>query len=609
MTGTVRRSAGTFPVGCIAGCALAALACSDLPADGVLIETDQIINGTSVATDNIGTPVVDSAEICSGTMIRKDWLLTAKHCLTWQGGRLADASEVRASIKDGEDQLGARIVRHLDLDVALVSMTAPLTGTSGQTFANPLYVGSDASLVSQPVEIQGWGFGQITSCSDGGATATGDVTGLKSMTAPINQMSSATKYRMVPAFPGGQIAFIRDSGSTPFTTVNNFRRPTGVTVDVRCHADPLQVYEAFFVRSDAFRGWLQGVVGTGITGGPISGFERPDKASVIVYTNGTPLHVKMLAKGSPGAPDWTLTDLGGTPRSGSDVPSYVRADGTAAVLYVNTSNHIIEVRPGFNGSWVSTDITADGIGSNVAAGGHIAAYVRSDNVTSVVYASSDGNIRELKRAPGAAHWVSNLLTAPGSPSGGNPVGYVRGDATNAVVYVDQVGHIQQLTLANGWSRSDLTDVTGAPAVAPGAVPHVYSRSDGYSIVLYRDVNQDIWELAMTAGGSWSAADLTSMFACRKAASDPYGYVRSDGLNAVVFKGTDSHPWELFLGGTWFCNDLQGTAPEVGAVGPYPFVGSDLRSHVVYRSGDGHIRDLRFDGDWIHTDPTQIAGGQ
>jgi hypothetical protein len=616
----VNRAARVIGVGCIAGCALSAPACGGLPdEDGtdVVTETDPIINGTTLTSDTIGTPIYNAAQQCSATMIRKDWMLTAQHCLRWPDGRLNNPGDVLAGmVNHAPTQPGVRIVRHPSLDVALVQLAGPLTDNSGQSFTNPIYVGPASSLVSKPVYIQGWGDNVITSCTPEGGSGTGSVV-LRSMTAAVNQLPNPKEYKILPNFPAGQIPFKGDSGSTPFTTVNGFRRPTGVSAYVHCDINPLRVTDAFFVRSDAFRGWLQGVVGTGITGGRISGFERPDKATVIAYTEGSPAHIKLLAKGSPTTPDWTLTDLGGSTRSGTDVPSYVRGDGTAAVLYVNSSNHIVEIRPGFNGTWISTDLTADAGGSNVSlAAGHIAAYVRGDNlatgesVTSVVYGSSDGNIRELRWSPGAAHWTSALLTSPGSPSGGNPVGYVRGDGVNTVVYVDTSGHIQELAQFNGWIRTDLTGFLGVPTVAGGATVHVYTRSDGYSIVLYRDGAQDIWELAMNSNGGWSAANLTSQFGCAKTTTDPYGYVRPDGINAVVFRDPDSHVHELSLDGTWLCNDLSAAtgAPDISFIGPYAFVGSDLHSHVVYRSADGHVRDLVLNVQWVATDPTQVAGG-
>jgi hypothetical protein len=616
--GSVRARGGA----CIAGCVLSALSCGDLSGQGgtdVETKGDPIVNGTVVSSDAVGTPAVLSPAngTCTGTMIRKDWLLTARHCV-------AGSDWVDATISgSGMTQTGTRIVLHpatlgLDLDVALVKMDGPVVDVNGHSFTNPLYVGPISYLVSQApsVYLQGRGDNVVTTCDADGGTGTGSGT-LRSGSALVNQIWNASQYRLVPAFPTWQGPFSGDSGSTPFTTVNNVRRPTGVTALSRCQTSPLGVKEAFIIRSDAFRGWLQGVVGTGITGGPISGFERPDKASVIAYTAGSPLHVKVLAKGSPTTPDWTLKDLGGTPRPGTDVPSYVRGDGVDAVLYVGTNDHIFELRPGFNGTWISTDLTADAGGWGVALGGHIAAYVRSDNlgtgesITAVVYGSSDGNIRELRWSPGATHWTAGLLTPAGSPSGGSPVGYVRGETTNAVVYVDQAGHVQELTSWNGgWVRSDMTNYTGAPAVASGAAAHVYSRSDGISVILFRDANQDIWELSMTPTGAWYANNLMALFGCQKASGDPYGYVRPDGISEIVYKGTDSHVREMNLDGTWYCNDLTAAtgAPDVGAVGPYPFVGSDQHSHVVFRSGDGHVRDLLLNVQWTSTDPTQVAGG-
>jgi hypothetical protein len=583
---------------------------------------DPIINGTPVGNDTIGTPGVFTPAngSCTGTMIRKDWLLTARHCVAGTTPDWVDVSIVGTGITKS----GTRVVLHpadplgADLDVALVKMEAPVVDGNGNSFTNPLYVGAIGSLILQApsLYLQGRGDNVVTTCTVDGGTGTGSGT-LRSGTVLVNQLASASQYRMVPTSPNYQGPWSGDSGSTPFTTVNGIKRPTGVTVLSRCQTNPMRVQEAFAIRSDAIRGWVQGIVGNGTTGGQISGFERPDKASVIAYTAGSPLHVKVLAKGSPTTPDWTLSDIGGTPRAGTDVPSYVRGDGVDAVLYVGTNNHIFEVRQSSAGGWITTDLTLNAGGSDVAAGGHIGAYVRSDNlatgesITSVVYGSSDGKIRELRWSPGATHWVAGQMTDPTSAGGVNPAPYVRGEATNAVDFIDSSGHLQELTHSpGGWFQWDMTNILGAPTVGSGGVAHGYSRSDGISVILFRDANQDIWELSMTPDGWWYANDLTSQYSCQKAAGDPYGYVRPDGISAFVYKGTDSNVWEMSLDGTWYCNYLSAAtgAPTVGSVGPYPFVGSDQHSHVVYRSGDGHIRDLLLNFQWTATDPTQIAGG-
>jgi hypothetical protein len=609
----------------IAGCALSVLSCGNLSDQGgtdVETTADPIINGTPVGNDTIGTPGVFTPAngSCTGTMIRKDWLLTARHCVAGTTPDWVDVSIVGTGITKS----GTRVVLHpadplgADLDVALVKMEAPVVDGNGNSFTNPLYVGAIGSLILQApsLYLQGRGDNVVTTCTVDGGTGTGSGT-LRSGTVLVNQLASASQYRMVPTSPNYQGPWSGDSGSTPFTTVNGIKRPTGVTVLSRCQTNPMRVQEAFAIRSDAIRGWVQGIVGNGTTGGQISGFERPDKASVIAYTAGSPLHVKVLAKGSPTTPDWTLSDIGGTPRAGTDVPSYVRGDGVDAVLYVGTNNHIFEVRQSSAGGWITTDLTLNAGGSDVAAGGHIGAYVRSDNlatgesITSVVYGSSDGKIRELRWSPGATHWVAGQMTDPTSAGGVNPAPYVRGEATNAVDFIDSSGHLQELTHSpGGWFQWDMTNILGAPTVGSGGVAHGYSRSDGISVILFRDANQDIWELSMTPDGWWYANDLTSQYSCQKAAGDPYGYVRPDGISAFVYKGTDSNVWEMSLDGTWYCNNLSAAtgAPTVGSVGPYPFVGSDQHSHVVYRSGDGHIRDLLLNVQWTATDPTQIAGG-
>src|SRR3954471_2876516 len=141
------RSARVLGVVCIAGCALSVLSCgetSDEDPAGVGTRTGEIINGANLDGDGIGTPIISSLDRCTGTLIRNNWVLTAKHCLL-NGSREVAPSEVAAAIKGGPTQLGAeRIVRHRDangdpnnyvsVDVALVKFSAPLTDVWGNTF-------------------------------------------------------------------------------------------------------------------------------------------------------------------------------------------------------------------------------------------------------------------------------------------------------------------------------------------------------------------------------------------------------------------------------------------------------------------------------------------
>jgi hypothetical protein len=603
-----------FRIASMAGCALTALGCGDSPEQGagsVVQATDEIINGTAVLGDTIGTPVLISAEKCSGTLIRSNWIVSAKHCFTWANGRLAEASEVLASIQNGPNQTAIRIVRHPSLDVAAVQFPGPFTDAAGRSFVNPLYVGSDATLASQSVYMQGWGWSAYTSCSP----PAGSGIGLRSWTAPITEMTpDLLSYRILGT--GGKVPFVGDSGTTPFFTVAGLRRPTGVLSYVECTPDGLQITGGVFTRSDAFRGWLQGVVGAGATGGPISGFERSDSAvTSVAYTAGATPHVKVLSRTPPGFRGgvlWSLADLGGAPRANSDVPAYVRHDGSSVVLYGNTSDHIIQLFKSTGSSWVTLDLNAQASAPAMAAGGHFAAYVRNDNADAVVYPSADGHIRELIAVPGAFHWAVHDILPAGAPTGSRPVGFVRGDQINTVVYVDAAGHLQELTLwGSTWIRTDQTLNNGVPTVIPNGGVHVYARSDGFSALMFRDITQDIWELAMHWDGWWLNANLTALFGCPKALEDPYGFVRADGAQSVVYKGTDSHVWELSLNGGWACNDLTGPigAADIGGAPPYGFISADNKTHVVYRSADGHVRDLVQGGStWLASDLTALAGG-
>jgi hypothetical protein len=151
------------------------------------------------------------------------------------------------------------------------------------------------------------------------------------------------------------------------------------------------------------------------------------------------------------------------------------------------------------------------------AAGNPAAYVRSDNLNSVVYRGYDNHVYELSLPLGAPAWqVADLSALTGAPNAAlNPAAYVRSDNLNSVVYQGYSdNHVYELSLPFGaptWQVADLSALTGAPQASDGDVPTAYRRSDNVNSVVYCGVDLHIHELFLPFGApAWQLADLSAL---------------------------------------------------------------------------------------------------
>ena len=274
-------------------CALGAGACgsTDDPGarrDHLTTSSDEIIGGTPVSTDAIGTVEISSPQTsyCSGTMLTPTWLLTAHHCVTIgalrTGGTAVNPTILQAHLKGGPNFPNAvQIVRHPTLDVALVRLSQPPTDATGKVFTNRLYRGSSAGLVAQTLSTQAWGSNAITQCTPPSSGSGQQV--LRSANLQIAELTGS-EYKVIPT--AGQINWLGDSGSSLYRTVGGLQRPTGVTSWCNCTQTPsLAVTDCRHVGADFFRDWANGVIGNAPSLSSIPGYDRSDGVNAVVYTD------------------------------------------------------------------------------------------------------------------------------------------------------------------------------------------------------------------------------------------------------------------------------------------------------------------------------------
>jgi hypothetical protein len=342
--------------------------------------------------------------------------------------------------------------------------------------------------------------------------------------------------------------------------------------------------------------------------GAAAGYVRPDGVSAVLYPDGSS-HIKELALVGTSWSKGDLTAITGAPSAISKPSAFVRfAERAPDVAYIGADNHIWDLA--LNGGWSKSDLSALTGAPAPAGSSTVAAYTRSDGVSSVVYRSGS-NIHELYRVPFGSGWgVGNLSAIAGAPAAADdPRPYVRADRINIVLYRSTDDHIRELALVGGtWIVSDLTAVTGAPTARGTAVGYV--RSDGVTAVVFRGTDDHVWELRLVGG--WIKQDITATTGAAATQSEPYPYVRGDRVNSLVYRGFNSHMYELALSnGSWSAWDLTAfTGAPNSLDSPTGYLRADGASSVTFRSSaDLHVYELKFSGGtWTAVDLSALVGG-
>ena len=329
---------------------------------------------------------------------------------------------------------------------------------------------------------------------------------------------------------------------------------------------------------------------TAESGGPspydqIMAFRRGDGVSMIVYKGWDrhihTIYLELVRQGNSWHEHWKwadLTAITGAPDAASEPYGYVRSDGIAAVVYGGYDEyHIHELW--LDNGWHWADLTALS-GAPIADGfRRPMPYVRGDGVNAVAYAAlPSGHLCEL-RLEGGWKWadLTALAGAPRPSSG--LAAYVRSDGISTINYARTDGHVYDLRLENGWRWADLTALSGAPGEGLIALqPSGYVRSDGINAVLYATAPSQgslLYELRLDNG--WRYYELTAVPNAARG-YDPTGYVRADGISAVVYRSTDGHIQELRLGTTWQSADLTSlAAAPIAVADPWPYNRSTISS--------------------------------
>jgi hypothetical protein len=152
-------------------------------------------------------------DICSSTVIRKKWVLTAKHCVDTS----LPPSPIYVTLPDGRTPSGNAIV-HPTLDVALIKLDSevPCTNVSTDVSKNgchkvPLFMYSSADLNGKEVDCYGFGYNVPGKGFKGLGTGYGSLRAA-TLTALLRDQNHLVYYPN----GSGQIQASGDSGSSCF---------------------------------------------------------------------------------------------------------------------------------------------------------------------------------------------------------------------------------------------------------------------------------------------------------------------------------------------------------------------------------------------------------
>jgi secreted trypsin-like serine protease len=214
--------------------ALASIGCSEPIGRDDATDSDEIVGGTEAAVGAWpGTVALysGSQQICGGTLVAKNWVLTAGHCVrpgTPNGGvTKVVIGRHKLSSTDGESIPVKKATRHpgfnsstLDNDLSLLELEAPSTGKLAKLVAPTSFAALSAT---EMLTVVGWGTMREGAFSSSDVLRQVDVPIIPSATCKtFSRYDTITENQICAGYPeGGRDSCQGDSGGPIFAKINN----------------------------------------------------------------------------------------------------------------------------------------------------------------------------------------------------------------------------------------------------------------------------------------------------------------------------------------------------------------------------------------------------
>ena len=193
----------------------------------------------------------------------------------------------------------------------------------------------------------------------------------------------------------------------------------------------------------------------------------------------------------------------------------------------------------------------------MSAIGNAFPYVRSNGTSAIVYRATDNHIHELSNV-GPTGWFDNdlhVITHETVLAASDPWAFLRADNTESVQFVGSDSKLHQFVVV----ASQRTPVI-LPAVQPVSVvrPSGYVQSNGSNAVVYitRGSLQPLHQVTQFGMNAWSdeGIQLSTFSNCVSPLSEPFGHVAPGGKSSILFLGrtpTSANRYEVSRStGSW-----------------------------------------------------------
>jgi hypothetical protein len=289
---------------------------------------------------------------------------------------------------------------------------------------------------------------------------------------------------------------------------------------------------------------------------------------------------------------------------------------TPDVFYLGADQHVHIL--GFNGSWHTTDVTADaGAPYATPAAGLSTLLDTVHRTLDVFYMGEDGDVHILYFNNS---WQTTDVTADaGAPSTGfvyalsSLLDTTRG--TPDVFYLGDDFHVHILYFNGSWHTMDATADAGAPYASGSGLTSLFDTISGRNTadVFYLATDQHVHILGFS--GSWHTTDVTARAGAPNARAGSTLTSLLDttrGTLDVFYLGNDDHVHVLYFNDSWHTMDATADAGAPDANGSvltslFDTISGRNTADVFYLATDQHVHILGFNGSWHRTDVTARAG--